>query len=140
MSEEPIRFALNRTVAPKLPLAAFLVLARKVGASAVEIRNDIKGQEFADGTPASDLKRRISEAGLDVASINALQRFNDWTPERERNAISLIRYAAGLGAPGIVMCPVIDADHGWSDAELEAKLRQSLKALKPIYADHGVIG
>jgi len=135
-----IRFALNRMVAPKLPLDGFLALANKVGAVAVEVRNDVDGKEFADGTPAKELRERIADAGLEVASINALQRFNDWTPEREREATALIRYAADLGAPGIVMCPVIDANHGWSDAELEAKLRQSLKALKPIYADHRVVG
>lgn len=140
MTAAEIRFALNRTVAPNLPLAAFLELAKRAGAEAVEIRNDIAGREFADGTPAREVRQRIADAGLKVASINALQRFNDWTAEREREATALIRYAAELGAPGIVMCPVIDENHGWSDAELETKLRQSLKALKPIYADHGVIG
>ena len=140
MRTSETRFALNRMVAPNLLLDGFLTLARKVGAKAVEVRNDVDGREFADGTPAKDLRRRISDAGLKVASINALQRFNDWMPDREREARALIEYAAALGAPGIVMCPVIAANHGWSDAELEAKLRQSLKALKPIYIDHGVIG
>ncbi len=135
-----LTFAINRMVSPRRPLDDFLRLARAGGAEAVEIRNDIAGQEFADGTPAYDLKRRIEDAGLKVASINALQRFNDWTPEREREATALIRYARDLGAPGIVLCPVIDAAHGWSDIELGDMLRASLRGLKPILSDHGVIG
>jgi 2-keto-myo-inositol isomerase len=126
--------------APELSLGAFLSLAVDAGAEAIEVRNDVPGREFADGTPAKVLAKVIADSGLKVASINALQRFNDWTPEREREARALILYAAELGAPGVVMCPVIDADHGWTEAELEAKLRDSLKALKPIYADHAVTG
>jgi 2-keto-myo-inositol isomerase len=133
-------FAVNRMVSPHRPLDDFLRLARAGGAEAVEIRNDIAGQEFADGTPAGELKRRIEDAGLRVASINALQRFNHWTPEREREAAALVRYAHDLGAPGIVLCPVIAAAHGRSDAELEGMLRAALRGLKPILSDHGVIG
>ena len=77
---------------------------------------------------------------MQVASINALQRFNDWTAEREREAAALVRYAQELGAPGLVLCPVIDAAHGWSASELDAKLRQALRGLKPILSDHGVVG
>lgn len=136
----PLRFAVNRTAAPRLGLEAFLVLARKAGAEAVEIRNDIEGREFANGMAASEVKARIAEQGLSVASVNALQRFNDWTPEREREAKSLFAYAAALGAPGIVMCPVIDETIGWSEAERLKKLRQSLTAIRAIASDTGVIG
>jgi 2-keto-myo-inositol isomerase len=134
-----ITFAMNRTCAPQLPLAEFLALVRNAGA-AVEMRNDIPGQEFMDGTPARELRDRLEAAGLRVASVNALQRFNDWTPERETEARALIGYAAELGAPGLVMCPVIDEAHGWSEAELAGKLRESLRGLQPIFADHGVTG
>ena len=140
MSEAQVTFAINRMVAPRLPLDGFLALAKKAGAAAVEVRNDVEGQEFADGSPALELKARIADAGLAVASINALQRFNDWTAERAGETEALFRYAAALGAPGIVMCPVIDANHGWSETELAAKLRQSLKAIKALASDTGVIG
>jgi len=133
-------FAVNRMVSPHRPLDDFLALARAAGAEAVEIRNDIEGREFADGTPADELRARIADAGLRVASINALQRFNDWTPQREREATDLIRYARDLGAPGLVLCPVIEAAHGWSEADLAAMLRRSLRGLAPILSDHGVTG
>ena len=68
----PVTFALNRTCAPHLSLADFIALAQAVGVSAVEIRNDIEGQEFANGMPAAELKQRLEDAGLKLASVNAL--------------------------------------------------------------------
>lgn len=136
----PIHFALNRTCAPHLPLADFIALAAASGVKAVEIRNDIEGREFADGTPATEVKGRLDAAGLAVASVNALQRFNDWTPERAKEAEAIISYAAALGAPGVVLCPVHNEDHGWTAAEAERNLRDGLKKLRPILKDHGVIG
>ncbi|MES2666867.1 MAG: TIM barrel protein [Pseudomonadota bacterium] len=135
----PITFALNRTCAPHLPLAEFITLAQTVGVKAVEIRNDIEGQEFADGMPASDLKARLADAGLKLASVNALQRFNDWTPDRAAEAQALIRYAANLGAPGIVLCPAhLPGDDRHSDAH--RRLCDGLTSLQPMFADAGIVG
>lgn len=135
-----IRFALNRTVAPGRTLRDFLALAAQAGVDAVEIRNDIAGREFADGTPAEVVRDEIAAAGLGVASINALQRSNDWTGERYAEIRDLAAYAAALGAPGIVLCPVVQADHGWSEAELAANLRLALRMMRPILLDHGLKG
>jgi 2-keto-myo-inositol isomerase len=136
----PIRFAINRTCAPHLALDAFIHLARAAGADAVEIRNDIEGREFADGTPASEVRARLAEAGLAVASVNALQRFNDWTTDRAAEAEAIISYAAALGAPGVVLCPVHTDDHGWTEADAERNLRHGLRHLRPILQAHGVTG
>jgi len=136
----PIRFALNRTCAPQKTLREFIELATNAGVEAVEVRNDIPGREFADGTQAGVLRDELRAAGLGLASINALQRSNDWTGEREREVRTLARYAASVGAPGIVLCPVIQADHGWSDTELEAKLRLALRMMRPILLDEGIKG
>ena len=132
----PITLALNRTCAPHLSLADFITLAQTVGVKAVEIRNDIEGQEFANGMSAAELKARLADAGLKLASVNALQRFNDWTPDRAAEAQALIRYAADLGAPGIVLCP---AHLPGDDQHLDAhrRLCDGLAALKPrILAAH----
>jgi 2-keto-myo-inositol isomerase len=135
----PITFALNRTCAPHLPLADFIALAQTVGVHAVEIRNDIEGREFADGMAASELKSRLADSGLQLASVNALQRFNDWTPARADEAKRLIDYAAELGAPGVVLCPAhLPGDDQHADAH--HRLCEGLAALKPIFAAAGVIG
>lgn len=136
----PIRFALNRTCAPQMSLADFVSLAVSTGVKAVEIRNDVEGREFADGTPAQEVKARLDAAGLTVASVNALQRFNEWTPARAKEAEAIIAYAAALGAPGVVLCPVHNEDHGWTEAEAERNLRDGLKNLRPILKDHGITG
>ena len=134
-----VTFALNRTCAPHLPLAEFIALAQKVGVQAVEIRNDIEGQEFANAMAASELKARLADAGLTLASVNALQRFNDWTPARADEARALIAYAAAIGAPGVVLCPAhLPGDDAHADAHL--RLCEGLTALKPIFADAGIIG
>ena len=135
-----LRLALNRTCAPQLPLPGFIALAVAAGVQAVEIRNDIEGREFADGTPAAEVRARLDAAGLAVASVNALQGFNDWSPEREREATAIISYAAALGAPGVVLCPVHTEDHGWTEANAERNLRDGLRHLRPILIDHGVTG
>ncbi|MDE2445409.1 MAG: TIM barrel protein, partial [Alphaproteobacteria bacterium] len=135
-----IAFSLNRTCAPGLPLSEFARLAWDVGAAAVEIRNDIEGREFMDGTPANEVRAVVEEAGLRVASVNALQRFNEWNGTREAEAKFLMAYAAALGAPGVVLCPVHNVDHGWTDAEAEKNLRDGLRKLRPILLDTGVRG
>lgn len=134
-----IQLAMNRTCAPGKTLAEFISLARMVGLHAVEIRNDIEGREFADGTPAAEVRARLEAIGLKVASVNALQRFNDWNEDRAKEARRLVTYAAALGAPGLVLCPV-HTPEGWTEAEAEAKLRDGLHNLAPILRAHGVKG
>lgn len=135
-----LQFSMNRTCAPQLLLEDFIKLATGVGVDAVEIRNDISGREFADGSPAKDIRSKLDDAGLKVASVNALQRFNDWNADRKIEAEKLIRYAAELGAPGLVLCPVHNIDHGWTEEEAEKNLRIGLRALAPILNDYGLIG
>ncbi len=135
-----MKFAINRTCAPQLSLAEFIKLAVGAGVGAVEIRNDIPGREFMDGTEAAEVRERLQEANLKVASVNALQRFNDWTIEREAEAKALIGYASKLGAPGVVLCPVHNPDHGWSSIDAEKNLRSGLRHLRPILQDFGVKG
>ena len=50
----------------------------------------------------------------------------------------MIAYAAALGAPGVVQCPahLPGDDH----ADAHRRLGKGLSALKPIFADAGVIG
>lgn len=131
--------ALNRTCAPGLDLAAFLELACKVGASGVEIRTDIPGREGADGTPVAEIRTRIEAAGLKVASVNALQRFNDWNPARAAEAEEILGFTAALGAPGVVLCPV-HTPEDWDVPRAEAQLRQGLAGLAPLLKAHGLTG
>jgi 2-keto-myo-inositol isomerase len=135
-----ITFAMNRTCAPQLSLHEFLRLAKGAGIGAVEIRNDIAGQESMDGTEPAAIRDQLQAVNIRIASVNALQRFNDLSKQREAEAIVLMRYAAKLGAPGVVLCPVHNIDHGWTNAKAENNLREGLKKLRPILVDLGVKG
>lgn len=136
----PIAFAMNRTCAPQYSLREFIDLASAAGVAAVEIRNDIPEREFMDGSSPEVVLSALKAANIRVASVNALQRFNEWKSEREAEAKSLMAYAAKLGAPGVVLCPVHNPDHGWSEAEAERNLRHGLKSLRPILQELGVKG
>ena len=109
MAEVEPRFALNHIIAPGRDPAAFFALAAELGIGAVEIRNDLAGNAILDGTPAADIAGAGGgRRGLRILSINALQRFNDWGPERAAEAVALADYAAGCGAEAVVLVPSND--------------------------------
>jgi 2-keto-myo-inositol isomerase len=133
-------FALNHMAAPRLGLEPFLDLARALGMHRVEIRNDLEGKPIADGTPPSAVLEAVEARGLEILSINALQRFNDWSPARDRQARDLADYAARCGARALVLVPVNDSDFRPDAATRLSGLRTSLKALAHILQEAGVIG
>jgi 2-keto-myo-inositol isomerase len=138
-SNAPMRFALNHMAAPQLSVRDFFALARKLGVKDVEIRNDISGQATLDGTPAAAIRGMASEAGVVILTINALQRFNDWTAERARQAQELIGYARDCGARALILVPVNGGPLG-RDASRASNLRTALAALLPMLKDSGVAG
>lgn len=132
-------FAINHMVTPALRPQAFFALARAIGVQDVEIRNDLTGNAIIDATPAADIRAQAAEAGVKIATINALQRFNEWTPEREKEAIELADYAREAGAAALVLVPVNDGT-GQEDGVRQANLRAALKGLLPILKARGLLG
>ena len=139
MGSVDLRYALNHMVAPQLSLAAFFALARRLGISGVEIRNDLPGVAIADGTPAAEVRRLAAEAGVEILTINALQKFNHWSAERAREAEALADYCAQCGAKGLVLVAANDGT-GLGDDERVANATAALQALKPILAARNVTG
>nr|ABR12865.1 Orf11 [Mesorhizobium sp. CJ1] len=132
-------FALNHMVAPSLRSDAFFALCRRVGVAQAEIRSDLAGNAIMDGTPAVEIGSQARNAGVSLISINALQRFNEWTPAREAEAIALADYAQAAGAAALVLVPVNDGS-GRADGERQKNARTALRGLKPILSDRGVVG
>lgn len=139
MSVERPRFALNHMCAPRLPVADFFALARGLGIDTVEIRNDLKGRAILDGTPADAVRAAAGEAGVRIATINALQKFNHWDDAREAEAIALADYAAAAGAQALVLVPANDGTRLAAE-ERAVDLRRALAALAPILAARGLGG
>ncbi|WP_298612896.1 TIM barrel protein [uncultured Thiothrix sp.] len=139
MSAAQPQFSLNHMTTPNLSVQDFFALSKSLGIDAVEIRNDLRNNAIIDGTPAEQVKQLAQEAGVKIVSINALQRFNEWTPERQQEAIELADYAQACGSEALVLVPVNDGS-GKADGQREANLRTALGALKPILASRGLIG
>src|SRR3990167_10691092 len=99
--KSPLRFALNRMVAPDLPLADFIQLAKALQCDAIEIRNDLKNREIEYGMSASRVRELCAAQGIKVLSINALYPFDVWNDERRAQAIELATYARECGAHGL---------------------------------------
>ncbi|MDR3471498.1 MAG: TIM barrel protein [Devosia sp.] len=125
--------------APQLGLAAFFALARELGLTDVEIRNDIAGEAILDGTPASTVTAAARQAGVSILTINALQRFNEWTPTREAEATALAAYARDCGAKALILVPTNDGT-GRREEERHHNLRLALTALQPILERYGITG
>jgi 2-keto-myo-inositol isomerase len=126
-------------VAPGLGLVEFFGLAASLGVEDVEIRNDLDSRPIRNGTPADTVREAAARLGLTIISINALQRFDDWSAGREREARDLARYAAACEARGVVLVPTNDG-LGAAGGERRARLRRSLRSLEPILTDHGILG
>ena len=67
--KSPLRFALNRMVAPNLSLPDFIQLAAALNCEAIEIRNDLKNREIEYGTPASRV-RELCAAPAAITGAN----------------------------------------------------------------------
>jgi len=132
-------FAINHITAPELDIEAFFALARSLNLHHVEIRNDIDGQAILNGTSPETIRSAAKAAGVEILSINALQRFNEWTPERADEAESLADYAERCGARALVLVPVNDGS-GRANGERQGNLRNSLRELAPILSAHGLTG
>lgn len=138
-----MRFALNHSIAPLMPIPAFMGLAGDVGVDAIELRDGMPpGWEFPDASNVlrhdpSVVARMADDHGLQVISINALQRFDQWDDERADQARQMIAFAAVAGIDAIVLCPSV-APVG--APALPTGLGASLDALQPMLEDAGVRG
>jgi 2-keto-myo-inositol isomerase len=92
-----------------------------------------------DGMAPAAVAAEAERAGVSIITINALQRFNQWSAERAEEAIALADYARACGAKAVILVPANDGT-GREAAERQASVRQALTALKPILASRGLIG
>lgn len=135
-----LRFAINHITAPALPVSALLELTRRLGLDAVEIRNDLPGVPLQDGSPAAPIAAAARDAGVTILSVNALQRFEDWSDARATEAVALADQARDSGARALVLVPTNSQQDTRSAEERAAGLRRALAALKPILGERGLTG
>ena len=135
-----IRFAVNRIAASGMTFAAFAGMAHRLGAKAIEIRNDLADAELSDGTPANQIASTARAHGVVVRSINALQRFEQFDAARAAEARDLARYATESGAQALVLCPTNSRKDMRSAEQRHTDLVLALRQLRPILEDSGLVG
>lgn len=140
VSTRQIRFAINRMSAPRLTFTDFVAMTRRLGASAIEIRNDLPDVELVDGTPAAQVGLAARDGHLAIRSINALQRFEHFDSVRDAEARELIRYAVAAGAEALVLCPTNNRQDDRSPEQRHADLVHTLRQLQPLLAAAGLVG
>jgi len=137
-------FSLNHMVAPRLPVAGLLDLAKGLGASAIEVRNDLAETETMvkppKGLSATAIGEEARKRNIRILSINGLQRFNDWNDARAKEAAAFARECRECGAEALVLVPVNDHSFRPSAADAARGLRAALKGLAPILADNSILG
>ena len=128
-----MRFAMNHITAPRMALDDFLAMARRLGATEVEIRNDLP--DVVGSLAPADVKAAAERAGVTIISINALYPFNVWAGDLPDRAVAMADYAAACGARALVMCPLNDGTPVAFD-----DLVAALSAMRPILQDRGLTG
>jgi 2-keto-myo-inositol isomerase len=134
-----MQFSMNQTIAPKMSYEAFFDLTVALGLKAVEIRNDIPAA-LMDMASAKKINAMAKDRGLEILTVNALQRFNHWTPARAEEARELAEYTAATGAKALILVPVNDTAFTPATTERLGGLREALKGLAPILKNAGLTG
>ena len=128
-----MRFAINHIAAPRLPLAEFFAMCRRLGVTEVEIRNDIP--DVLGSMTAAAVRAEARAQDITILSINALYPFNLWSGDLPDRALRMADYAAECGAKALVMCPLNDGNKVPHSAVVAA-----LDAMKPILTERGLTG
>lgn len=128
-----MRFALNHIAAPRLALPEFFAMARRLGVTGVEIRNDLP--DVMGTWKAADVKAAAGAAGVTILSVNALYPFNVWKGDLPAKAERMADWVAAAGARALVMCPLNDGTAVGHSAVVAA-----LEAMAPILRGRGIMG
>ena len=138
-----MKIGLNRITMPHLPLVEFMQQAKAMGFDAVEVRNDLIQKEILDNIDPKEVKKIGDELGLELITINALQRFNDhqkFLDQRYEELEDLVTLAKEAGIKAVVLVPVNDPDDKRS---YEQRMKDSVAALDkfgPLFAKTKVQG
>lgn len=133
-----VDFALNHMTVARLSFRELVALSKKLGCVGIEVRNDLP-QPLFDGMDPVEAGAHVQEQGLRILAVAEVKRFNDWSPDKEAEALALMKIARAAGAEAVSLIPRND-NLGMGNGERQANLRIALKALKPMLEDHGLVG
>lgn len=140
MVAKTVKFGFNHMVCPSLSYDGLLDAAKKLGAVAVELRNDIGANSIADEATARKVGAKAADMGLEILTINALYPFNVWSDDLARRAEAMAKLAQACGAKALVMCPLNESRMLEDDLVKAAGLRASLAGIRCILGEYGLKG
>jgi 2-keto-myo-inositol isomerase len=133
-----VHFALNHMTVARLSFQDLVSLAKRLGCVGIEVRNDLP-QPLFDGMEPAEGGAFVRENGLRLLAVAEVKRFNDWSADKEAEALALMKTARAAGAEAVSLIPRND-NLGMGNGERQANLRVALKALKPMLEDNGLVG
>ncbi|MCM5705220.1 TIM barrel protein [Larsenimonas salina] len=140
MSGQTPRFALNHMICPSISAKKLVDGAVDLGLDAIELRNDIGENSILTLEQARAAGDYARERGIRVLTINALYPFNIWNDERAEQAEAMAQLAKASGAEALILCPLVDAEHGLSEQQQHDHVVTALKGLDGIFERNGIRG
>ena len=133
-----ISYALNQIIVPQSSLIDLINLAKSIGVSAIEIRNDIPVNLIEENRPESI--KTLSESNcIRILTVNALQKFNLWNEERLNELVELCKFSSVAGVEAIVLVPLNDGSVT-DDIDQRELLGNSLKEIVKVLSDFDLLG
>ena len=137
-----LKISLNRIIYPKLKLEDFFKFAQDLDLSKIELRNDLPGGKIIDGYTPGQLKELSKKYGVEILTINALQKFNLGAilPETIKEMKKLINLSLSIDCKAIVLCPNNDVNDKRNSGEIFKETVKALKSFGPLFQDSGIQG
>jgi len=136
------KIGLNRIIYPKLKLEDFFKFIKDLGLNKIELRNDLPGGKIIDGYTPGQLKELSKKYGVEILTINALQKFNlaAILPKTLKELKKLINLSLSIGCKAIVLCPNNDVNDKRGSGEIFEETVKALKSFGPLFQDSGMRG
>ena len=136
------RISLNRITYPNLGLEDFYKFVNDLGLNKIELRNDLPGGEIIDSYTPEQLKELSKKYGVEILTINALQKFNlDAILAKTIEELKkLINLSLSIGCKAIVLCPNNDLNDKKGSEKIFKETVKALKFFGPLFQDSGMQG
>ncbi len=138
----PVKLSLNKIIRPESSVTKFIGFASECGISAIELRNDLPDRRVLGAEIPDQVREACLETGIEILTINALQRFND--PElfgdKKKELKKLVMTAKSIDCSMIILCPVNDPADTRESAHQHKDLIAALKEYASIFSDNGITG
>jgi 2-keto-myo-inositol isomerase len=137
---------LNRIAAPLLSLEDFFKLASDAGIYKVELRNDLPQKtavkDIIDGLKPAEAARMARDGGIEIITINALQKFNlpSVRESRLEELKALLELSAAIGCKAVVLCPNNDGADKRTARQKYTDTVDALTEYGPFFAQYGIFG